>query len=251
MWALYDELLAEIPPDLRVTDCLAGQHWTLVRSKTAGIAMTPREGRLSVKGAGQLRGLKVRELAEYIKSWHYNEATVGLAALNSALNTQERARELAGAPAAASAQEQASAFAVYRERVRGRKVAVIGHFPDLGVLSDVCTLSILERRPLEGDFPDPACEYILPRQDYVFITATTLVNKTLPRLLELAHQAQVILVGPSTPLTNRLFRHGISVLAGTVVTEPEKAWQFVQEGGGGPELFDHGCLMVKVVAPEA
>lgn len=249
MWALYDELLAEIPPDLRVTDCLAGQHWTLVRSKTTGIAMTPQEGSLRVQGAGHLRGFKVRELAEYIKSWNYNEATIGLAALNSALNTPEQAHTLTGSPV--PDQEQASAFAVYREQVRGRKVAVIGHFPDLGVLADVCTLSILERRPQEGDFPDPACEYILPGQDYVFITATTLVNKTLPRLLELARPGRVILVGPSTPLTSRLFHYGINVLAGTVVTEPGRAWQFVEEGGGGPELFSHGCLMVKAEAPEA
>ncbi|KLU59089.1 hypothetical protein CEB3_c51090 [Peptococcaceae bacterium CEB3] len=244
VWALYDDLLTAIPPDLRVRDCLAGQHWTLVRSKTVGVAMTPQEGQLQVKGAGHLSGLKVRELAGYIKSWNFNEATLGLAALNSALNTPEQAQKLAHVPP--PVQEQASAFAAFREQVRGRKVAVIGHFPDLELLADSCTLSILERRPREGDFPDPACEYILPEQDYVFITATTLVNKTLPRLLELARPSRVILVGPSTPLTGRLFHYGISVLAGTVVTEPERVWQFVQEGGGGPELFNHGCCMVKV-----
>ena len=36
---------------------------------------------------------------------------------------------------------------------------------------------------LWDDFLDSACEYILPEQDFVFITGMTLTNKTLPRLL--------------------------------------------------------------------
>ena len=51
------------------------------------------------------------------------------------------------------------------------------------LIAPLCRLSILERDPVLGDYPDSACEYILPEQDYVFITGMTLVNKTLPHLL--------------------------------------------------------------------
>ena len=38
--------------------------------------------------------------------------------------------------------------------------------------------------------PDPACEYILSEQDVVIMTATTLINKTMPRLLALSRNAR-------------------------------------------------------------
>jgi uncharacterized protein len=41
MWEIYDELIAEVPTDLRVSECLVGLHWTLIRSKTTGMALTP------------------------------------------------------------------------------------------------------------------------------------------------------------------------------------------------------------------
>jgi uncharacterized protein (DUF4213/DUF364 family) len=67
---------------------------------------------------------------------------------------------------------------------KGKKVAVVGHFSLVEKqLGCKCSLSILEREPEGTDFLDSACEYILPEQDFVFITGMTLTNKTLPRLL--------------------------------------------------------------------
>ncbi|MEN6473015.1 MAG: DUF364 domain-containing protein, partial [Syntrophaceae bacterium] len=95
-----------------------------------------------------------------------------------------------------------------------------------------------------GDLPDPAAEYILPLQDAVFITATTLINKTLPRLIELSRESFVVLVGPSTPLTPVLFDYGVKALAGTVVVDEAKVWRHVAEGGER-SVFSHGARMVK------
>ena len=104
---------------------------------------------------------------------------------------------------------------------------------------------MLERIPGTDDLPDPACEYVLPEQDYVFITATAIINKTLPRLLELSRGATVFLVGPSTPFTPVLFQHGIHTLAGTVVLEPDSVWRAAQEGAAR-SVFEYGAQMVKV-----
>ncbi len=243
MWKIYDELLAAIPPELKVEDCVIGLSWTLVRSKTTGLAMTSLEGPRSLDLAGEIRGMPLYRLAEFVKSWNFLEAAVGLAALNSYFNTAEQVEKLSRRPI--GEQEKGNAFNNFQEQLRGKKVAIIGHFPNLEKLSGICRMSILERRPQSGDLPDPACEYILPQQDFVFLTATTLVNKTLPRLLELCRQAVVVLVGPSTPMTSIMFKHGIGVLAGTVVADPAAVRQVVQEGGC-LQLFQRGGQMVQV-----
>lgn len=243
-WKIYDELLEMVPEGLQVEDCLLGLHWVLVRSSRAtGLAMTPREGHARIRLAGRIRGMPLRELASYVKSWQNYEAALGLAAINSALNTPDQVQALCGQPL--TSQPQANAFTAYQEEVRGKKVAVIGHFPDLEPLARICQLTVLERQPGPGDLPDPACEYVLPEQDYVFITATTLVNKTLPRLLELSRHARVVLVGPSTPLAPILFDHGIDTLAGTVVMEPDKLRRAVEEGAT-MQIFEQGAWMVRL-----
>jgi len=252
MWKIYDELIDAVSPDLRVAECLMGIHWTLIRSNAIGMALTPFDrGRAHISQGGsiiagigkRIAGLSVRRLAEYVKSWNPHEATLGLAAINSAFNSPEQVEKLAGRSLLNA--PQVSAFVHYAELVRGKKVAVVGHFPDLDVLSKTCELTVLERNPGEGDLPDPACEYVLPGQDFVFITATALINKTLPRLLELSCNASTFLVGPSTPFAPVLFSHGIDTLAGTIVVDAKSVWQAAQEGAAR-SVFDYGAHMVKV-----
>ena len=101
MWEIYDRLIAQIPEDLIVEDCLVGLHWTLVRSLTSGLAMTTAgEECCSGCGAetelGSIAGMPVRKLAEQIKSWDFFKASLGMAAINSILNTQERAELVDG-----------------------------------------------------------------------------------------------------------------------------------------------------------
>ena len=256
MWKIYDELIAAVPSNLRVADCLIGLHWTLVRSRAVGMALTPFDsprdcgarGGAAVVGVGErIIGVPVRTLAELVKSWDPYEAALGLAAINSAFNSPEQVEALLGRRPVG--EERSSAFGFYADTLRGKKVAVIGRFPDLKPLAELCKLTVLERRPGADDLPDAACEYVLPAQDYVFITATTLINKTLPRLLELSRSAFTVLVGPSTPLAPLLFDHGIDGLAGTVVAEPASLWRAVQVGAAR-NVFDHGAQMVKVSKDE-
>lgn len=252
MWEIYDELISVVPADLCVRNCLIGMHWTLIRSNAVGMALTPfgaprmygPKGASVAAGIGErISGMPVRELAQYVKSWNPYEASLGLAAINSVLNSPEQVEKMYGRPL--SMQGQVSAFVHYAEIVRGKKVAVIGRFPDLDTFTNVCQLTVLERNPGPDDLPDPACEYVLPEQDFVFITATTLTNKTMPRLLQLSRKASVFLVGPSTPFAPLLFNHGIDTLAGTVVLNPESVWAAAQEGAAR-SVFDHGAQMVKV-----
>jgi len=241
-WAIYDDLIGLIPDDLCIENCLVGSHWILIKSLGVGIAMTPPDGDRTIQIAGSIKGMKVKILAEYVKSWHPLSAALGLAAINSFVNATTRTdidwdQDINNQP-------RESIFVTARKEIAGKKVTVVGHFPDLDEISSICNLSILERKPLLGDFPDPACEYILPDQDYVYITGTTLINKTLPRLLQLSRNAKVVLVGPSTPLTPLMFEHGINQLAGTVVEDEKLVWQHVAEGGN-KSIFQFGARMMK------
>ena len=242
-WRLYDELLSGIPDDLVVDECLIGLRWTCVRSLGVGLGMTPRGARAATLPGGQIAGMPVKELAGLMASWNDLDACLGVAALNSALNTSAHMDDLR-----ADYEVEASdtnSFYYLRERVAGKKVAVVGHFPGLEFLANECELSILERTPSAGDYPDPACEYLLPDQDFVFITGATLINKTLPRLLELSKDAFVALVGPSVPLSPIFFSHGVDLLGGTVVVDEARLRRVVVEAGA-VEIFKNGAQMVQL-----
>ncbi|MDR2634158.1 MAG: DUF364 domain-containing protein [Treponema sp.] len=182
-----------------------------------GLAMTLAMETRPAQLQGSFRGMALSALAEAAKSWNFAEASLGVAAINAYWSAPDHA------PVALSLQGSGDdAFRVYRNQVAGKKVAVIGHFYRLEqTLGGICQLSILEKRPMPGDYPDSACEFLLPLQDYVFATGVSLTNKTLPRLLELSRHTGLILAGPSVPLAPSLFHWGVRDLQGFVVTDPD------------------------------
>ena len=244
LFGIYDDLIAGIPSDMRVRQCVCGLHWTALRSEVGiGLAMTLQEGPRGNEKAGMISGKRVREVAEWSKSWNTLEAAVGVAAINSWYNAPSTLENAVGSIDALVS--ETSVFAEIGPVIAGKKVSVIGHFPDLDQIASVCSLSILERRPCPGDLPDPACEFILPQQDFVFMTAVTLINKTLPRLLDLSRNARIVLVGPSVPLSPLFFDYGISRLAGTVVCENDMVFNHVMEGGERT-IFNHGAKRIRL-----
>lgn len=149
----------------------------------------------------------------------------------------------------------ADAFAVYAPRMAGRNVCVVGHFPHVERIAQERGghLTVLERSctsPL--DTPDPACEYVVPDQDYLFMTGVTLINKTQPRLLDLARMSgrtHTVLVGPSVVPAEFMFDEGVECLAGSVVADPEGVQTLVERGAG--QLFGNALLMFDCFAPQA
>ncbi|GAA0526735.1 hypothetical protein FHS83_002095 [Rhizomicrobium palustre] len=246
-WDIYDALIEALPGNAKATACVCGLHWMGVRSSHGGVgvAMTPSDGPPLFAEAGSYTGRPLRDVAALIKSWNFYEAALGLAAINAALNNPEAVEATHGVPLGTL--PRANCFHYLREEFRGKNVAVVGHFRDLEPLKEICSLTILERKPQAGDLPDPACEYVLPGQDIVVITAVTLINKTLPRLLQLSQGAKIVLTGPSTPLTPLLYEHGVSMLAGLVVQDEDAVLRTLQEGGQH-QLFDFGARMVTLEA---
>ncbi len=218
---------------------MVGRNWTVVDSGWVGIAMTYQGD----AGGSLLRpphaGRPLQEMAGYLKSWNLHEASLATAAVNSFYNTPERVGGWLNKPLRAV--HGPGALTGMLEAIAGKKVAVIGHFPHMEAAAARCTLTVLERDPQDGDLPDFAAEYVLPEQDFVFITGLTLTNKTLPRLLALSAGATVVLMGPSVPLVPWWFDHGVDVLAGMVVVDRDQVWRYCQEGGmKGPFATEAG-----------
>lgn len=243
VWKIYDELIDRIPEDLSVIDCLVGLHWTLVRSERGlGAAMTIKGGKSEVM-LGDIVGMPLKRLAAYVKSWDMVQASLGQAAINSVFNTPVNYRAITGMPVEKSEAQEANGFKQFWPEIAGKKVAVIGHFPNIESLVPTCQLSIIERDPQDGDYPDPASEFLLPVQDYVFITGTAFINKTMPRLIKLSQNARIILVGPSVPLSPVLFDYGVAAIAGMVILDENQSWRVVQQGGK-MKAFKRGGQMV-------
>lgn len=244
-WNLYDRLIECIPDNITVLYCGSGHNWTIVTSSehSVGLSMTIPLFTKPFVETRRLEGLPLKEVAKLSKSWNFVEASIGVAAINSYYNQENRCKN----EYPRLYESNCTAFDYYKEELSGKKVAVIGHFPNLEKnLNEICDLSILERIPIFGDYPDSACEYILPEQDFIFITGCTLVNKTLPRLLELGRHSKVILVGPSVPMTPMLSEFNVYGLSGLIVHNEELSQILLREGNK-IDLFSIGN-MVNVLA---
>jgi uncharacterized protein (DUF4213/DUF364 family) len=256
-WELYERLIEGIPRGIGVKNWTLGRRWSFVESEAGvGIAMTLKGARALGMGGGFLGGdpafdcaVELRELAAYARSWCFEEASIGVAALNSFYNAPENNPELKaclckedGSFVEGRLARQSDIIASEIRNHRGGKVAVIGHFHNLEEFAESCTLSILERNPSGSDFPDPACEFILPEQDLVIITGTSLTNKTLPRLLELSRKVRTVLAGPSCVCAPALFDYAVDKIGGAVVVDSSEAQLWLSHGIHLP--FGHGVEMV-------
>lgn len=238
MWELYDALIEGIPSHIKVDYVVVGPVRTLVYAGNLGMASTincKRERELKID---RLEGKSLRDIASLVKSWNYVESGIGLAAINAHYNN------IKNLGANSMVKANLDAFENFKPLVHGKKVAVIGHFESaVSLYSNICELSIIEREPKDGDYPDPASEFLLPEQDFVFVTGMTFSNKTLPRILQLSREARTILMGPSVPLAPVLFEYGVEALSGFCVTDSTGCLESV-ESGEAKKIYNYGKKLV-------
>jgi uncharacterized protein (DUF4213/DUF364 family) len=214
--------------DAEVARVCVGAYWTVVQTaRGAGMASSLRSeahlhGHRPVDGAGTLHERSAASLAALLRSDSAPEACVGLAAANALLN------------GAAEGLTEAKAVDVLCERGAGRVVAMIGRFPFADALREHCDhLWVFERglNRRREDYGEESMEQLLPQADVVAVTATTLLNHTLPSVLAgVRPDAFVMMLGPSTPLTPALFEFGFDILCGTLIDEPEAVLRAVEQG---------------------
>ena len=224
MMNILDDLLDSLEEDAPIRNVLVGVHWTLVCSRRCGLASTITDHtpykRAAVREVGNLHRKSARQLAEYARSDNPLEASLGVAAINSLLPVDEsRAVEI-------------NALHVLSEHGKGKNVALVGHFPFIPRLRPaVGQLWVIEQRPAEGDHPAEAAADLIPQADVVAITSSALINHTLDDLLALCRpEALVMMLGPSTPLSPRLFNHGVEILSGSIVLDESAVMRTVGQG---------------------
>lgn len=104
----------------------------------------------------------------------------------------------------------------------GKTVGVVGHLGEIRRrYGDIARqLYVFELDPKDpSDLPAELEDELLPHCDIAIITGSSLVNGTLPHLLELCENAYTVLTGPSVPQCPALLDFGIDRLAGLCVTD--------------------------------
>ncbi len=228
---LIDDLIAAAAKNSEpAKDVRVGVSWTAVHGKYCGLAKTyglPVSHGNYTHNMGRLIGAATVELAEYAQSWNLVEASIGCAAITS------MAAPPAGSP-------EVNAQEIVLEKGAGARVVVVGAFPFITKLKAVAReVHVLELDPSlqdtsAGILPDSAAEYLIPDCGLLVITGSTMVNKSLERLLALAREsrAYTVILGPSTVMSEVLFDYGADMLAGAVVLNPEAVMMKLSQSGG-------------------
>jgi hypothetical protein len=235
-YEIYDLLQDYAAGREAVRDAVIGLVWTYCEAEAVGLAMSPGIPTRTLSWAGSLRGKSVAELARWVREFEPYPATVGMAAVNAAINRRQCLP--AGINLAAG---NLAVFEHFLPLIKDKKIVVVGRYPGLDefALKHGLNMAVLERNPGPGDLPDSACEYWLATAEWVFLTASSIPNKTFPRLAELSRDATTVLMGPTAPWLPDLYHFGIDYLAGVEVIDREVLRTTLAEGGG-VRIFDAG-----------
>lgn len=222
---VLEDLISALNTEAKVRDIRMGLFHTAVLTRNCGLAATlPRDAlqqeQPSVREPGRLVDKGALALARMACSESLLEAAIGMAAINSLLEiNDEQCLEL-------------NASELIAEKGKGKKVAIVGHFPFIPKLREIVKeLWVIEKNQREGDFPEVEAENLIPQADVVGITGTAFTNHSIEGLLRLCRpEAYVVILGDTAPLSPVLFDYGIDAISGTKVIDPELALRFVSQG---------------------
>ena len=217
--------------DRAVADVRIGLCYTavLLDDGSAGVAYTFKEclppGCDVFQGKRPVAGKTASETLAYLSSPDLLERAVGLATANALIN-HSRKELVAG--------DILDVLACGADD----RVGMVGYFPPLmPVLKPkVKELLVFEAllKGTPGVYAEDQAAALLPSCTVAIITATTLLNNTLPELLEACRNCRAVaIVGATTPLAPEVFKQqNVTLLSGIVVTNSLGILRQVSEGGG-------------------
>ena len=231
---VIDELIQQAlagADGLYVKDVRAGLGYTCVMldDDSCGLAYTFRDRLGSCCGilgaAGSLIGKKASELIPWLSDQNLLKAAVGTAAVNAVFNSAQTDWDTGNVITALDLRASDT-------------FGMVGEFgPILAeVRKKTENIYVFEQNVPEGStlYSDKSIAEHLPKCDVVVVTATSIINHTFDEVIKYCGDArQICLVGPSTPLCREIFAgRGVTLLAGSVVTDPERMLQIISQGGG-------------------
>lgn len=226
--------------DILVKEVRIGPFWTGVWSKYGGLASTTfthePEMPPPIREAGNLTGKSILELCDYANSDCLLQASVGMAAINSALEVD------------LNKCQNINAAEILYEKGKNKKVVVVGHFPFVNKLRKLTKkLWVVERKPQSGDIPASEAKRVIPQADVIAITGTALINGTMGELLALCPKNSLLMVlGPTAPISPVWFDYGVDLVSGTRVIDPELVLRFVSEGVVFKQIHGRGVKLLTI-----
>lgn len=221
---ILEEILETAKSDFPIRDIQVGIHWTVVISKYCGLASTlcepPPHHSNQVHDVGRLHEKTASDLVRMVLSDRLLEASIGMAAINSLIEIDEQQCE------------PINAFDIIAEKGGNKNIGIIGHFPFIPKLKkEAHQLWVFEKRMQEGDLPEAEIENLLPECDVIGISATTLINHTFEKILNICRtDAFKVMLGASTPMLPLLFDYGLDILSGCKVIDAESTFITVSQG---------------------
>ena len=193
--------------------------------------------------SGRLKGRTAAEYLEYIFDKNILKRTLGIAALNALSTLYWQLKP----PTDYTIQYGYNAFDDVDPRRYDYSVVVGALVPMLKKLISAdadFTVMEMDSRTLKGKeldhyLPPSEADKCVPKADLMVITGVTVLNDTLPGLLELRKPgAEIIVTGPTVSmLPDAFFKRGVTSLGGIVVTKADELLDLLCEGGSGYHFF--------------
>jgi uncharacterized protein len=230
--------LIDSAKEIRVADVRIGLGYTAVAlaDGATGVAYTFRDqaqGGCSVfNGIRPLSTRRASDLLALLESQDAIEAAVGLACANALANRD-------------TTPYAAGDILEHLELRPEDQVGMVGHFGPLvsAIQKRTRSLTIFERveQPSGLLRPQHEAASALPQCQVALITATSIINHTIDKLLEAAGGCrQVAILGASTPLIAEAFSaYHVTMLSGVLVTNSSEVLRVVSEGGGMQQFGPH------------
>jgi len=175
--------------------------------------------------AGRFGGMRAGEVIQFLGSDSLLDSSIALATANALIGTLHSGKDFIRGD-----------ILDVLDLAGGDRVLMVGSFfpvmeklKNRGIHCDAVDLV-----PKEGALAAGEVNHLLPESDVAIITATSIINSTIDRLLELSKGCrEVVILGSSTPMVQEAFRGTpVTCLSGIRVADAEQVFRVISEGGG-------------------
>lgn len=185
--------------------------------------------------SGRLSGRPVSDYLEYI----FSDKALGIASLNalSAILFERGDYDIQ----VADTFDEIEPADYSKAAVVGALIPIIKKL--IAADSDFSILELdpktLKEREMKYFVPADKADTVVPYSDLLVITGVTILNDTLPGLLEMAKPgAEIAVTGPTAGmLPDVIFDMGVTVAGGILVTDADGLLDIIAEGGSGYHFF--------------
>ena len=230
MWELYDSLLDGMEETETAEEFLIGPRWAAVRSSRGSVGIAPVNTEINDRFDFSYlpeKGMPLKEIATYIRSWNFTESSLALAAINAYYNCSGSSRRVL--PGGRRVRHSFRTFCE-ENSTEGRTVLMDPYYNHNELAEMPGRLEVLRREPESRDYYYSAYRERIPDADRLILNGRAFVEKTAEPMIDCAAQNKkdVFLFGPDVPFCPLLLRQGIRSVWGFIVDRTEDIMKMVR-----------------------